>query len=808
MKKCLLTLVCIVIVLIAATGQNISGIINTYTAVTTVGISSVTVVSTAGFTVGGKVLIIEMQGASIIQTNTSNFGDITSYGNAGNYEFDTISAIAGNVISFNNNLTQTFDTAGNVQLISVPIFTSAVVSGTLTCQPWNGTTGGVLVFQSTCTLTLNANIDVSNLGFRGGNFESDGGNFSCTAADYYTSSLPAWGDGGQKGESISEYILNEDGSMGKQANGGGGGNPGNSGGGGGGSFGSGGTGGYEYSGCGVTTIYGYPGQALSNAGNKIFMGGGGGGGLADNGQAVTAGGNGGAIVYILAGTIIGNSFNIVDTGQSVTQYSSDESSGGGGAGGTVVLDIADYNTPLFINTTGGYGGSSFNHIFTTACHGPGGGAGGGLLWVSGTALSPNITYTSNGGKPGLVLNPASTCYNTSFGASAGSNGGVLFSLPAFTRVYKINLGDDTTLCFDKTINLHAGPEFLTYLWQNNSTDSTLLAATTGKYYVTVTDSIGCKESDSVNIKVENQIIFSLGKDTSLCIGATTLLQAPGNYVSYLWQDNSTDSSYKVTAAGNYTVTVTDSIGCKGSDSIIVKIYPKDSLNLGNNNSICSGKPVPLNAGRGFKLYLWQDGSTKQIDTAKTGGLYTVITTDSVGCYDTASTQVKIVIAPIVNLGRDTGLCMPFSKLLRAGAGFVSYSWVDSSTNDTTSNSTYLVTMPGKYSVTIIDTNNCRVSDSIIITNDCPEIFLPDAFAPGNGSNNAYFRAFGEHITSYDMRIFSRWGELVFESTNIDYGWDGMYKGNPEPIGVYVYEIQYVGADRINHLAKGNITLLR
>jgi len=807
MKKYLLTIGLILTLSIFVEGQNISGIINTYTPVTGIGASSVTVFSTVGFGVGGKVLIIEMQGATVNGTNTSSFGNITSYGNAGNYEFDTITAIAGNVISFKNNLTTTFDTAGKVQLVTVPVYSNATVTGTLTCQPWNDSTGGILVFQVTCTLTMNANIDVSNLGFIGGNFESDGGNFSCTAADYYTSSLPAWGDGGQKGESISRYIFNEDGSMGNQANGGGGGNPGNSGGGGGGNFGAGGTGGYEYNGCGSNTIFGYPGQALSNAGNKIFMGGGGGGGLADNGQAVTAGGNGGAIAYVMANILTGNSEAIVDTGESVTQYSSDESSGGGGAGGSVILNVNNYTSPITVNTRGGYGGSSFNHIFTTGCHGPGGGGGGGLLWTNG-AVSPSITYLAKGGATGLVLNPASACYNTSFGASAGDTGGVLTSLASILKANKLNLGDDTSLCFGKSVILHAGSEFMSYLWQDNTTDSILLAANTGKYYVTVTDSNGCKESDTVKINVENQIKFSLGNDTSLCLWRSLTLHSPQGFVSYLWQDNTTDSTYTVSSEGKYLVKVTDSIGCKASDSIVVNVYPKDSLDLGNNNSICSGKPIPLNAGNGFKSYLWQDGSTNQTDSAKIGGLYTVITTDNVGCNDTASTLVKVVEAPIVNLGRDTSLCMPFSKLLLAGSGFVSYVWVDSATNVPTTTSTYLVTMPGKYSVTIIDTNNCTVSDSIIITNGCPEIFLPNAFSPGGAGANAIFRGFGENITSYNMHIFNRWGQLLFESNDINYGWDGRFNGKPEPIGVYVYEVQYTGEDRISHLTKGNITLLR
>ena len=88
------------------------------------------------------------------------------------------------------------------------------------------------------------------------------------------------------------------------------------------------------------------------------MGGGGGGGFADNGEPVAPGGNGGAIVFIITNSFSGNSFSIVDTGQSI-RYSSDESAGGGGGGGTVLFKRANYSSPVTVNTSGGYGGSTY-----------------------------------------------------------------------------------------------------------------------------------------------------------------------------------------------------------------------------------------------------------------------------------------------------------------------------------------------------------------------------------------------------------------------------------------------------------------
>src|ERR1700757_738879 len=136
---------------------NISGIINSYASVTSVAAQSVNVSSAAGFTVNDRVLLIQMKGATINTTNTSVFGTITSYNDAGNYEFATIASIAGATISFVNPLIKTYTATGFVQLVKVPTYNNVVVNGLLSCTPWNGTTGGILAFEAAGTITLNAN---------------------------------------------------------------------------------------------------------------------------------------------------------------------------------------------------------------------------------------------------------------------------------------------------------------------------------------------------------------------------------------------------------------------------------------------------------------------------------------------------------------------------------------------------------------------------------------------------------------------------------------------------------------------------
>ncbi|HNR19143.1 MAG TPA: T9SS type A sorting domain-containing protein [Bacteroidia bacterium] len=405
--------------------QAISGIINSYTNVTSVAGNTITVGSTAGFTTCQRVLIIQMKGASINTTNTSSYGNITAYNSAGNFEFGIIATIVGTTVTLTSPLTLTFDVTQNVQLVSVPVYNGANITATVTCPAWNGTTGGIVVFEDAGTTTFNANINVSGLGFRGGQVCS--GNFGCNSPDFFSAFSPC--NASQKGEGITNYILNQEMGRGHLANGGGGSEDGNNGGGGGSNFAAGGLGGDEYNGCAGGPIQGIGGQALAFSATKIFLGGGGGAGFEDNGYSVTPGARGGGIVIIKSNQINGNGFSINANGASVTGIADFESAGGGGGGGAVLINCPAYSTTLNVTVRGGDGGSTNNtSAGQTACHGPGGGGGGGVLWVSPAFMPANILPQYNGGQPGLVLNPLSACYNTSHGAMAGSNGGPLFNL--------------------------------------------------------------------------------------------------------------------------------------------------------------------------------------------------------------------------------------------------------------------------------------------------------------------------------------------------------------------------------------------
>lgn len=155
------------------TFSQISGVVNQYQEVLSMDytLNSVEVANPAAFTTTDRVLLIQMKGASMDETNTPTFGDIINLNGAGLYEMGSVCDVVGNDILFSYAFENNYDPAnGRVQLVRVYTGTDETVSATLSATPWNGTTGGVVAIELSGTLTLNADIDVSEQGFRGGTY--------------------------------------------------------------------------------------------------------------------------------------------------------------------------------------------------------------------------------------------------------------------------------------------------------------------------------------------------------------------------------------------------------------------------------------------------------------------------------------------------------------------------------------------------------------------------------------------------------------------------------------------------------------
>jgi gliding motility-associated-like protein len=405
----------------------LTGQVNKYASVTTVGSDYVIADDVADFAVNDTVMLMQMSGVRInagydLEGNYQNV-----IGTPGKYEILIIDAINTGTrrIDFTRVLLNSYDPQGKVQIIKVRSYRDAVVNTQLSCQPWDSATvrGGVLVFMVKGVLTLNADINVAGTGFNGGIVSQ--GNGLCQASDdsLRWESYSIWSKAsGYKGEGLglrtaSNLSLYPAYMKGKGANltGGGGGNGRYSGGGGGANYGAGSVGDQEMApdvcgglypgGRGGFTVSSYP---TLNTG--VYMGGGGGASVYLSTPTTSAGANGGGIIIIHADTIVGNGRIITASGASANNNTvSNAGAGGGGAGGSVIISARHFLSAPVLSASGGNGGNNINQ------NGAGGGGGGGLIWTAGAF--PGTTTVTGGqggvhsggdpnrdGLPGLVRN--------------------------------------------------------------------------------------------------------------------------------------------------------------------------------------------------------------------------------------------------------------------------------------------------------------------------------------------------------------------------------------------------------------------
>jgi gliding motility-associated-like protein len=172
----------------------------------------------------------------------------------------------------------------------------------------------------------------------------------------------------------------------------------------------------------------------------------------------------------------------------------------------------------------------------------------------------------------------------------------------------------------------------------------------------------------------------------------------------------------------------------------------------------------------------------------------------------ASLNLTVKSPPPFNLGENQIICRN-TLTLDAGSGFDSYLW---NTGETTQEIT--VELAGNYSVKVT-TENCTVSDGVSILNCDSKPYIPNAFTPdGDGKNDRFFPLIASEVASYNFFVYDRWGKLLFESKVANDGWDGTYKGNPCPVGLYFYCLKYSAETEPgiykNLESRGGVTLIR
>lgn len=731
----------------------ISGIINAYTPVLALNPcdNKITVEDATAYNTGDTVMMIQMKGAVVDSTNTVSFGTITDYKNAGNYEFNYVKSKSGNIIELKNKLTRQYDIpTGKVQLVRVPYYNSVTISDTLTCLPWDGRKGGIVVLNVKDTATLNNDINVNGKGFKGGaGYNANTGTLGCFNNGYtYPISFQLSGNKGESITTISDNLIR---GKGKLAAAGGAGLGHNSGGGGGANGGVGGTGGYQLDNCGSAPFNnrGIGGDLLqySTAINKVFLGSGGGGGQADNiGYTASDGGNGGGMVIIIANYLQSNAHKIVangSNGSACVQSDCHDAMGGGGGGGTVLMAVNNYIDNSIVTKNGGNGGSVLGNIIAGGKIGPGGGGGGGTLLINKPGLPASLSSNNIGGANGVLVNAG----NDPWGASAGSNGVNIFNLviPVDTVLFKPNIDsvrikDSSTTCLAFDFNgfgyTNTNP-ITTWNWYfgdggtANTQNTAHSYATAGTYLVklVVTDINGCKDSVTRNV-ISNTLSVNAGTDSSFCGGPVSVqlngtVSGTGNYswtpAVYLNNSTVTNPVATVNTTTTFYFSVSNASGCSGQDSVTIHVDATPVVKTIGDTAVCKGSLLMLSTTPGLGSYHWSPGIYVS-DSTIANPLFidtvprTLIVTGSNGaCFASDTINVNIKSLPVVYAGADTIICSAQLVSLSA-SGALSYSWSPALflSNPNIANPVFSGNASTTYFLTGTGANGCQGKDTVSV----------------------------------------------------------------------------------------------
>ena len=266
----------------------------------------------------------------------------------------------------------------------------------------------------------------------------------------------------------------------------------------------------------------------------------------------------------------------------------------------------------------------------------------------------------------------------------------------------------------------------------------------------------------------------------------------------------------IKSQGKYKVSVLDQ-GCSISDSLEAFYFTKP-LDPGfkKDTSGCFGGDVRLNALNNSSFnFLWSTGEISQEITVKTPGKYNVQISNS-GCKSSFSSNINFHPPLEFPENNPETLCESDNQTITLSAGKgKNFKWDQS----TLTNQVLVVGKAGSYTVTKFDiVTGCKESSIFNVKNICePRLYFPTAFTPNQDGDNELFKPSFKNVGTYQINIYSRWGELIYYSENIEQGWDGTYKGQPAPVDNYIYTVNFEGensAPNLKGTLKGSLILIR
>lgn len=405
--------------------------------------------------------------------------------------------------------------------------------------------------------------------------------------------------------------------------------------------------------------------------------------------------------------------------------------------------------------------------------------------------------------------------------------------------------EDYTVTLTNTSNASDSYEWDFGNGQTSSTEFSPVVTYTdpGTYNIMlrVTDSV-CLLTDSllITINVLPDVQLSVSNDTILCSSMPLTFQAnsQGTASYFIWSSslqftdtlnvNTSDSTFTIspTETTTYYVQVGNQ-GCSKIDSVTV-FFVGGSLSIQGNNSLCKYDSIQLQAsinvpGVTFTFDWSQDSiltTTGQANTViahpQSSQWVYVDANGSNGCFDRDSIFINVgnIAGAVSAVANPTYIIPGNSSVLTASPSGYTYTWFPTSSLSNSSGQTVNASpsQTQEYIVSVSDgicTKSAKVKVNVVeVLCDRTYVYVPNAFSPNGDSENDVLYVRSAIATKILFRIFDRWGELIFETTDQNIGWDGTFKGKLMNPDTYDYYLEATCVQGEQKIIKGNVTLIR
>ena len=402
---------------------------------------------------------------------------------------------------------------------------------------------------------------------------------------------------------------------------------------------------------------------------------------------------------------------------------------------------------------------------------------------------------------------------------------------------------DTALCDNDSVRLIAQSEpNVTISWTpltniiNSDSANPVVYPKDSMYYYVDVNSNGCKNRDSVKVRVYKFITVNAGPDSSICLTDTIILKPLTVATSYIWQPQTAivgsntvkNPVVSPTVATLYTISA--NLGrCPSKDSVWVYPYPYPTDSVGKSDTICFGDKVKLFATYSGNKYFWSPTTSLINPTSLTPvagpdvtTTYTFTTYNTSGCVKTVSKPIVVTVRPQVqvNVGRDTIILLnqplQLSPTVTPSKDSLTFVWKPALGLDSPTKVNPIASLPNfvdsvTYRLTATDKFGCFGQDDIkvVLYKTGPDILVPSAFTPNGDGLNDIYKPFTIGLNKLDyFSVYSRWGELLYKTAIIGQGWDGKYNGKAQASGTYVYQTQGTDYQGKTIYRKGTFVLIR